>query len=89
MGQTPKALRCEIWVDDDYAEHPDVQALAAKGHTIHKLSDVQTVGVPGGIFTAPHLILSRAAHQWTPEMARIKGLLETVMQATRKRKRES
>lgn len=64
-----------IWVDDDYADLPEIKALEAKGHVIQRLTmDRQ-------------LILSRTAHQWTPSMFKIKGLLDVTMKAARDRKR--
>lgn len=88
MGQTPKNLRCVIWVDDDYQEHAEILALRDKGHVIVPMSELALHVENGSDLPRPHLILSRAAHKWTPEMFTVKGLLEIVMKATRARKKE-
>lgn len=85
MGKTPESLRCVIWVDDDYDDHPQINALRDKGHVIRCMKDITDFREQG--LDAPHLIFSRVAHAWTPEMFDVKGLLDIAMKAARERKR--
>lgn len=55
MGKTPTALVIEVALE--FVDHPDIQALAAQGHTIRTT-----------ITTDVDLILHPAAHRWLEEM---------------------
>ena len=83
MGKSPVEKRLIVWCDADYVDQPQVRELADKGHTIIPLLSPADSGV-----VEPHLILSRRAHLWTPEMFDVKGLLSVAVKAARKRKHD-
>lgn len=81
MGKTPIPL--VIWVAQEWAQHPMVEALRAKGHRIL---------VPGmkGFEPdePPDLILHPAAHWWDEMMFTRPQYLEIALKAARERKRD-
>ena len=72
MGQTPKALRMTILVADQWLAHPEVLALAEKGHTIQ-------AAPPADLNQAPW------AWNWGDEMW---DLLDVALKGARAKKRE-
>ena len=82
MGKSPVNKRLELWVDDDMLDEPAIVELIEKGHVVRGITTEFAVKYG----TMPDVIFSCSAHQWTPEMFNVKGLLDVAIKAARKRK---
>jgi len=63
MGKTNSQLI--IWVDEEWENHPKIQELKEKGHTIIPIREPFPGVCPD---TKPHLIISHVGWRWNDKM---------------------